>query len=231
MTIAATLVASINSNTDAGSYNSGVYTPGGSGRLVLIGLMHRGVATSSGASGASITSPTKVVTVGYGSNAFTEIISCLSTGSAGAINIAFPDTNTMCIAHICELTGVDTSSAKGVVQSAASTSSVAVQAVTLAAFGTTANATFAAFGGVQAKTYTPETGYVELGDDLQSTPEAGSLNTIFLNHSDTSPSTQSTSGGQFGGGVAVEIQVAAVSTLKANPLHIHSQAVHRASRW
>jgi hypothetical protein len=89
--------------------------------------------------------------------------------ATGALTITFGGAQTGCTWSLLECSGVDTATDHGIVQSAVATGNTANPSVGLAAFGTAANATFAAFGNV-ASAHTPAPGWTEMADVTAATP-------------------------------------------------------------
>lgn len=234
-TITATHMADVADSVDRSTYTTSTYTPGAAGRLVLISITHRsgagGTADSGTPTGACITGATLVSSIGLPPSGVikTEVWRALSTSSAGTISIP-TGSNTLCIAHVTEFTGVDTTTNYGVVQNATNSGSATTAlSVTLAAFGNTANATFGAFGGSNSLTKTPKAGWTELHDDIAPGGEFSDLETQFIATNDTNPQATFPSNAAFGA-VGIELKAAALvgDPMPPGPI-ISTAAVVRAS--
>lgn len=206
--VAATSMVSVNSSTPGSTFASGTYTPGGSGRLVTIGMVHRDSAgaapDATSFSGAALSSVTKIATRSLGTTGKTEIWAALSTASATTVTANFSQSQNGCIFDVVEWTGVNTGTGTlGVVQSAVGAGSTGTLTATLAAFSGAANGAYGAFGGAgSAVTKTPKAGWTELID--LSNASFLDLETQWINSNDTTPQATSSAGENWGV-VAVEI--------------------------
>lgn len=106
---------------------------------------------------------------------------------AGTISIAFGTSSgvTGAVWALDEMSGVDTSSNDGIVQTVTATGSSTTPTATLAAFASTSNATYGIHGKAANATSTPGTGFTELSDTGTGTP-AQSISTEWRVDNDTS---------------------------------------------
>lgn len=110
---------------------------------------------------------------------------------------------------------VDTASSDGIVQNATGTGNSTTPLATLAAFGSSANATFGAFGAASGISGTPSSGYMELSDNSATTP-AQALQTDYRPDNDTTVDETITSA-QWGA-CAVEIKSLGTGALAIPPM-------------
>jgi hypothetical protein len=134
----------------------------------------------------------------------TSIWTCVPTVDyTGTLVITFGATQTGCVWSINEHSGVDTTTNNGIVQSAVGSGSSVTPLATLAAFGSAANATFAAHGQAAAANAAPGTNFTELSDTTAATPAQG-METEWYVGNDTTADATITSAAW--GSVAVEIK-------------------------
>lgn len=112
-------------------------------------------------------------------------------------------TQTGCVWSLIEMSGVDTTTNDGIVQNATGTGNSGTALATLSAFGSTANATFAAHGHAAATASAPGTGFTEMSDNTAATP-AQALCTDWRVDNDTTADATFTSA-QWGS-CAVEVK-------------------------
>lgn len=176
MAISKTDLTSGGSETDASSYLTASISPTAN-RLVVITINHNtdgGSFSVNGVSGAGLTF-TKINEVSMGAFSYQSVWRAMSASpSSGQLTIDFGANTAWNVAwSVKEFGGVDTSGTNGsgaVVQSATgSASSASSVSATLAAFGSTDNATYGAAGTKtgstsSAITSTPGTGFTEIHD-------------------------------------------------------------------
>lgn len=123
----------------------------------------------------------------------------------GTISISFGASSgvTGAVWALDEMSGVDTSTNDGIVQTATATGSSTTPSATLAAFSATANATYGIHGKAANATSTPGTGFTELSDTGTATP-AQSISTQWRVDNDTS--VDFTIGSAAWGAIAAEIK-------------------------
>lgn len=108
-------------NVDRSSYTTGTYTPSTSGVMVVIGLSHSvasgTIGDATAVTGASITGMQKIKTQPFNTSTVpikkAEMWVGTSTGSAGTVTIALPNTPTSCGWSIVEVTGADMAQGTG----------------------------------------------------------------------------------------------------------------------
>ena len=208
------------STTDASSYTTASVTPGAN-RLVLVQVVNTKATLpdTPTLSGNGLTY-VQIATVTYDTIASplkreTLFRALGASPSAGAITIDFAGTNqTGCIWSVAEFIDVDTGGTNGsaaVVQSATNNANTGTSlTVTLAAFGSTDNATYGAFAINDNVAINPGTGFTEIHDNvLGAVPVTGS-ETEWKDSNDTSvDASSSDAANKRWGGIAVEIKFAA----------------------
>jgi hypothetical protein len=188
---------------------TGTYTPGASGRFVLIGLVHTGTATVADATsvaGASLTSVSKITTkLVAANNCKIELWKATSTGTAGTVTATFPATNTGAHLEVFEFTNVNTAvGTGGIVQTVSVTGSASTYTLTMGAFSDSRNATFVIWGMAgSGGPYTPTAGWTDLRDSGYATPTTG-FEAQFIQTNDTTPTCTDTGTNSFVG-IGVEI--------------------------
>jgi len=226
-TITETPLTSGSTTTNASSYLTASVSPTAD-RLILVAITHNtdgGAFSVSGVSGAGLTF-TKINEVSIGSYTYVSLWRALSASpSSGQITIDFGANTAWNIAwSVKEFAGVDTSGTNGagaVVQSATNTAaSTNAITATLAAFGSTDNATYGCTGtktesSSTAITATPGSGFTEIHDlyvvdstfnfvnSVHSEWRAGNDTTVDMSFSRTAG---------FLGAIAVEIKAATNAT-------------------
>jgi hypothetical protein len=207
--VTATFTQGVASGVDATSFATGTYTPTTSGLLVIIGVVHTGTATLADATsvaGASIGSVAKIVTINFAANvAKLELWKALSTGSAGAVTVTFPTSNTGAAVAMFEFANVNNGvGTAGIVQNATSTGSATTAfTLTMAAFADPKNATFVLWGLNTGSGTTPKAGWTELRDSAYTAPNAG-ISADFIITNDTNPTATAGASGSYAG-IGVEI--------------------------
>jgi hypothetical protein len=209
--------ANITANSD--STDSATYTTASitlkAGRL-YIAAIENSHGTSASAVSAITGGPTFSAAPATSTTLYNSNLNRISLWTAvptvdytGTLTIAFGGTTqTGCVWAINELSGVDTTTNNGIVQSAVGTGTSTTPLATLAAFGSANNATFAAHGVVNTSGFTPGTGFTELSDTTAATPAQG-METEWRVDNDTTADATVTSGAW--GSVAVEIKADAGS--------------------
>jgi len=220
MTVEQSLLTSNFSNTDATSYNTASHTPTGN-RLVLAAVLN--------SKAVDVTLPTmagngitwvQLATVTFGTIAspdhrLTLFHGMVASPSAGVTTIDFAAAEqTACVWIISEFSGIDTSGTNGsgaVVQSATNNGDGVTNAdgltVTLAAFGSAANATFGAFALRSTGSIAEGTGFTEIAEATPTSPTQD-LQTEWRVDNDTSVNAFPSATRDMGG-IAIEIKAAA----------------------
>lgn len=127
-----------------------------------------------------------------------------TTDYTGTLTIDFgATTQTGACWSLDEMSGVDTTTNDGIVQNAVGTGNSGTALATLAAFGSTSNATYAAHGHAAATASAPGSGFTELSDVTAATP-AQALCTDWRVDNDTTADATFTSA-QWGS-CAVEVK-------------------------
>lgn len=205
--IAIVNLTSGNSSTDATSYATASVTLK-AGKLYLIS-----VENSHGSSATAVSTITGGPT--FTSRSTTQYNTSLNRVSiwsavptvdyTGTLTIDFgATTQTGACWSIEEFTGVNTTTNHGIVQNAVGTGNSGTALATLAAFGSTDNATFGAHGHAAATASAPGTGFTEMADQTTATP-AQALETAWRVDNDTTVDATFTSA-QWGS-CAVELAV------------------------
>ncbi len=140
--------------------------------------------------------------------------------SSGAITITATENETDITWSVDQFSGIDTSGTNGsgaIVQSATNkdeANTASSLTVTLAAFGSTDNATFGAFATANdTDGHVAGSGFAIVGSASGPGTNGLSTATEFKNSNDTSVDMSLTSGVQFGG-IAIEIKAAATTAIK-----------------
>jgi hypothetical protein len=210
-------VMSGNSSTDAATYAT-VAVQLAIGKLYVLAVENShgtsATAVSSIDGGPTFTSRS---TVQYnGTLNRVSIWTCVPAANYnGTLTINFgATTQTGCVWSLEEFSGVDTAVNDGMVQQATGTGTSVTPQVTLAAFASAYNATYAALANIADTTTTPKTGFIELTDTSAATP-LQCLETEWRVANDTTPNGTITSAAW--GGCAIEIKAA---TRPASPWRI-----------
>jgi hypothetical protein len=166
--VARTQLTSGNDSTDSATYATASVT-------LKVGRLYLMAVENSAANAAVVAS----ITGGFVARATVQIngttnrISVWSlvptVDSTGALTITFGGAQTGCTWSLLEMSGVDTTTTDGIVQIVTNTGNTANPTVALAAFGSDANATFAAFANL-ASAATPAPGWTEMADVTAATP-------------------------------------------------------------
>lgn len=192
-------------STDATSYETASVTLK-AGRLYLMSFVNTAAdaAVISGISGGPTW--TSRSTTQYNTTAHRVSIwsGVPTTDYTGTITVSFGATQTGGRWSLNEFSGVDTATTDGIVQNATGTGNSTTPLATLAAFGSTSNATFGALANTADSTTTPGTGFYELSDLSTGTTPASFLQTEYRADNDTTVNGTITSG-QWGA-AAVEIK-------------------------
>lgn len=213
---------SLNNDTDLNSYATASYTPTANA-LVLVGVYTSqagGAPTTPTFSGNSLTYVSVNSTTEGGASIRRRLDVFRALGASPTAGAGTADyggvSQTGCQISIAEFAGVDTTGTNGsgaVVQSATNNSAgndVASLTVTLAAFGSAANATYGAiFCGFVSEAQTPGTGFTGIHDIAGASP-ARRLMTEWRNDNDTTVD-ESSATIDVRGGVALEIKAAAAA--------------------
>jgi hypothetical protein len=201
------------SDSDATSYTTASVTLK-AGRLYLMAVQN---AKGSAADAVtSITGGTETwtsrVTTQYNASSVNRISiwsAVPATDYTGTIVISFgANTQTACIWSLTEMSGVDTSTTDGVVQSATGTGNSVTPLATLAAFASANNATFGAMSSINSGAHTVGSGFTQLSTTASATP-AARMSTEWRVDNDTTADATVTSS-QWGA-VAVEVKADASS--------------------
>lgn len=216
---ALSMAVQVASTANTNSYTSGTYTPSPN-KLYLLAVVHSDVAAEATVPTASSTTGQTFTQVGT-SVAFDTIASnvhrltvfrSLATSglSAGTYTVALADNGTGLAAMLIECNEVDTGGSNGasaIVQSPTNNGDASANPnVTLAAFGSAANATILFVGSDIRTAPTADTGWAEVGTNPDyATPDTG-LSCFFRNDNDTSATC--TLASSDWGAMAIEIAYA-----------------------
>lgn len=208
-----------NYDEDGGSSSTTASTTLTANRLYLLTIVQRrGDSTDPVQPTASSTGATweAVNSIVYDSTSssrrrVTVLRTMVSSNQTGAITITHGSNVTDATWILDEFNGIDTSGSNGsgaIVQSATNKDEVGVTSltVTLAAFGSTANATYGSFGWAGNPTMTAGTGFTELDEQHDSGSDIGS-GTEWRSDNDTTVD-MTLSVADFIGGIAIEIKAA-----------------------
>lgn len=229
MAISTTLLTSGSSGTDAASYTTASVTPTANRLQLLAVEVARYTAGPPGAwtvTGNGLTwvevARVGIETNGANYNASLSLFRAMGPApTAGAITINLNGTTAVsCAWSLVECAGVDTSGTNGsgaIVQAAsANVNANTALTVTLGAFSSVNNATFACFGASDAagtpRTYTAGTGFTEIAD---TGVQYSSVTSMFRADNDTTANT-TTSASTNIAGIAVELK-ASGNTMTASP--------------
>lgn len=219
MAIAATLLTSANSSTDANTYTTASISPAANSLLlVFVWSSHATTAPDNVVTGLSLTWTQRAVTTNSTASRKLTCITaqCGASPGSGALTI----TSTASIGDawaVIQITGHDTTTP--VVQAPTSptnTTSALTGSITLAAAGNANNRPFAAFGHRAQTATTPRTNWTELSDDLSdaSAPIAGFETQWRSDAFETTASATWTTSSQWSG-IAVEIAASTGGTTQA----------------
>jgi len=204
------------SSTDAATYATAsvrMYA----GRMYTIAVENSHGTSASAVSGVTATgggAPTftsRATTQYNGTLNRVSLWTCVPTVDyTGTLTIAFGGvTQTGACWNLTEWHFVDTATNDGIVQAVTGTGTSVTPLATLAAFGSTNNATLGAFGWAAATTLTPGTGFFELADTSAATP-AQALGVEYRPDNDTTVDGTITSAAW--GSIGAEIKAASAPT-------------------
>lgn len=229
MAVSASNLTSGSSASAGTSFSTTSVSPTSDRLILLFVYLRNGSSTNPTVSSISGNSLTwvKVNSVTYDTTSSTrrsiEVWRALGTATSGAITITTTESETGAEWSVDEFSGIDTSGTNGsgaIVQSVTNTGTgtgVNSLTVTLAAFGSSNNGTYGAFGNdTGSDTTTAGTGFTKIGSIANSNANVNSSSaTEFRNDNDTSVDiTWSTSTSTDRGGIAIEIKAAASSLVK-----------------
>ena len=230
-----TALTGSSSSADATSYPTASVTPSAN-QLILLAVLNTKAAsppTTPTASGNGLTW-VEVATVTFDTIASPlkrlTLFRALGASPTGeAITIDFGGvTQTGCIWSVSEVDSVDTGGTNGsaaVVQSATNNANTGTSlTVTLAAFGSTDNATYGGFGINDDVAINPGTGFTEIHDNVITVVPICGSETEWRNDNDTSvDASASDAANKRWGGIAIEIKFAAAGGAATGPGWVSSR--------
>lgn len=212
-----TVRTSDHNSADATSYSTASHTITAN-KLILLTLTTASAANGNAPTSISGHGATWVLVASRTEGSFTSEFlyrTMVGSDSTGTITITYADTQTQQTWSVVEWANVDTSGSQGsgaIVQSATAgqATSTDTLTVTLAAFASSDNRPFAAFGtNLNSGTATPETGWTEL---LEISGAESSATAMWRDDTaDTSATVTWSATDPRHTGIAVEIKAAAVS--------------------
>lgn len=213
-------------------------------KLILVTVVTYGgtPATPSGVSGNGITyALIRSATYGQFTDSVISVWRGMSASpSSGAVTVTWSASTSRQAIAVDQLDGIDTGGSNGsaaIVQSAnASESSTAVtlfDALTLAAFGSASNGTFAAIGfdpNSGRAAVTPEASWTELADIFQNNSSDNGSNgaTMYRPDNDTTPTWTWTGSLARTTAIGIELKAAGAAAAQALMPRLYLQAVNRA---
>ena len=232
MAVAASLLTADQDGTNATSYSTASISPAGN-RLIIACVLNRvgsGTPNTPALSGNGLTwtlvrSEVEAASFRFRISVFRAMA---VSPSSGAVSINFSgQTQNYCGWIITEFSDVNTSGSDGsgaIVQhnGYANTTNTLTPTVSLSAFESAANATLGCFVHGQQSPMTPGSGFTEIADITVENNEQ--LYMEFRADNDTTVDcTQTTGGGNFSGGIALEIRAAVAGSAAARAMHQYRQ--------